>query len=1201
MKTKLITVLIIALIITVRTSICLAQFVAPGKLTESHKSLSGITKCVACHTLGKGIPDSACKSCHEKLVKRMKENKGFHSKVAGHCIECHTEHKGEDFNIMPINSAKFDHSQTGFTLEDKHIINCSKCHKKEKTFLGLTTDCLNCHTDVHLQTLSDCLKCHTYKGWKNVQFNHDGFAKFNLTGKHREVKCEVCHPQQTIERTSIKADNVSKVLKFKPLKYESCDSCHQRVHKDNMKNMTCESCHSTKGWKETIFDHSDPKLSDFQLVGSHAEASCELCHPEEKTIVRTNGKEVEKSVKKLKPIKHALCNDCHFDVHKGQFKDRKCDSCHTAREKWKDITFKHDAPEYKGFSLDGRHKEIKCDKCHQKNETKFKEFNKKKKLSMGKFKPLKSDKCNDCHKDFHKDVNSKQCESCHSTKGWKETIFDHGDPKLSDFQLVGSHAKASCELCHPEEKTIVRTNGKEVEKSVKKLKPIKHALCNDCHFDVHKGQFKDRKCDSCHTAREKWKDVTFKHDAPEYKGFSLDGNHKEVKCEKCHQRSEVSFDEFNIHKTVTIGKLKAIKHENCNDCHYDVHQGHFKDRKCESCHTVLEKWENVTFKHNEKQYKGFKLEGKHQNVACEKCHSKKEIQFTEFGTLKQVSVGEFRSVEYKSCVSCHEDKHNGKYEKACEKCHVPDGWEPKMFLHDPLTAELQGVHNTLSCVQCHKQIKNYKGLDSSCTSCHRDVHFNQFGRFCGDCHRQQSWVPTNFKHTGVGFRLVGGHRKAECTDCHKNGDYRNTPTDCFVCHQADYQTAPNHVASGYPHDCMECHQISAPWEQASFNHESFTFSGAHASLKGDCLTCHASSGMILAGTTDSDCYNCHATAGVATTTYEGVTSPSHVTNSFSKICTDCHANTAWIPASYTHNSFQFSGVHGTLSCTTCHTNGYPGPISGITADNCYACHASNYQSAPNHVTSSYPQDCTACHSTSGTWANVTAYSHTTFTFSGAHAAIKTTCTECHGGSKTIPGGTTDSDCYNCHATAGVATTTYEGVTSPSHVTNSFSKICTDCHANTAWIPASYTHNSFQFSGVHGTLSCTTCHTNGYPGSISGITADNCYACHASNYQTAPNHVASGYPHDCTSCHSTTTWQGATVHQTFQFIYRHGTLSCSSCHSTGYPGQYAGVSETDCYACHANDYRKEHTTCSHECTLCHNGNNWNNPKSKNGCN
>ncbi|MBI5663853.1 MAG: cytochrome c3 family protein [Nitrospirae bacterium] len=279
-----------------------------------------------------------------------------------------------------------------------------------------------------------------------------------------------------------------------------------------------------------------------------------------------------------------------------------------------------------------------------------------------------------------------------------------------------------------------------------------------------------------------------------------------------------------------------------------------------------------------------------------------------------------------------------------------------------------------------------------------------------------------------------------------------------------------------------------------------------------------------------------------------------------------------------------------------------GSYAGIAQDNCNACHAANYQSAPNHVSSAYPRTCTSCHSTTGSWSNVTAYTHTGFTFTGAHSALRTICSECHITGKTIPAGTTNNSCNNCHSTAGVATTKYESVTSISHITNNFSRTCTDCHTNTSWTPARFTHRVFQLSGAHTTLACNRCHTNGYPGSMAGITSDNCNACHSANYQAAPNHVAASYPRTCTSCHSNTTWSGATVmHQNFQFLYRHGTLSCSACHQSGYPGQYAGVSETDCYACHASDYREEHTTCSHTCTNCHNGNNWDNPRSKNGCN
>ncbi|MBI5056495.1 MAG: hypothetical protein HZB61_07775, partial [Nitrospirae bacterium] len=1002
-----------------------ADMISPGKLTKSHKNLDTIKKCISCHVLGQGISDSSCLSCHDKLVERIKKSKGLHAQLNGkRCTECHIDHKGEDFNIMPLDKDNFDHEKTGFALKDKHKTTCSSCHKKEKTYLGLSQECLNCHTDVHRKTLPDnCLKCHNFTGWKNMSFEHDKNSKFQLTGKHTEAKCEGCHPVVQVKGNKEKDGKVYKVLQFKPIKSGSCTDCHNDIHK-SIRDNKCESCHSTKGWKEQTFDHNNAKLSDFKLEGSHSKVSCELCHPEEKTTVKTNGKQVEKQVKKFKLIAHALCNDCHFDIHKGQFKDKKCDSCHTAQEKWKNTTFKHDSNEYKGFKLDGKHKEASCEKCHQRSETKFKEFNKSKTATAGKFKPVKSENCSDCHSDVHKELKDNKCESCHSTKGWKEQTFDHNNAKLSDFKLEGSHSKVSCELCHPEEKTIIKTNGIQVEKVIKKIKPVAHALCSDCHFDIHQGQFKDKKCDSCHTVQEKWKNITFKHDSNEYKGFKLDGKHKEVACEKCHPRSETPFKEFNKNKTAAVGKLKPIKYEKCNDCHFDVHKEQFKDKRCDSCHTVQEKWKNITFRHDAREYKGFKLEGKHKEVACEKCHHQRsEVQFAEFGSQKQATIGKFKPIEYDKCITCHKDQHNGKFEKACEKCHIPESWEPRKFLHDPLTSELKGVHNTLSCSECHKKSKNFKGLDSNCTSCHKDVHFNQFGRFCGDCHRQQSWIPPDFKHIGVGFRLVGGHRKADCTDCHKNGNYRNTPTDCYVCHQKDYQSAPNHVAGGYPHDCTECHDITGTWEQVSFSHEAFSFKGAHSSLVGDCSTCHVSSGVLPFGTTESDCYNCHSISGVASaTSYEKVAAPSHTANSFTKVCTNCHTESTWSQAKYLHRSFQLSGIHNTLICDKCHTNGYPGSIAGTSSDHCYTCHAAQYQSAPNHVSTGYPHDCTACHSTASTWANVKAYSHPSFSFSGAHSAIKTTCSECHITGKTIPAGTTDSNCYNCHSTAGVATT-----------------------------------------------------------------------------------------------------------------------------------------------------------------------------------
>jgi hypothetical protein len=316
-----------------------AEFISPGALTKSHKEISGLKNCIKCHTLGEGLSDAACKSCHEKLMDRLKQNKGFHATIDGKCAGCHTDHKGENFNILALDQEQFDHKKTGYELKDSHRVSCDKCHKQKKTYLGLSTECFRCHTDVHKKTLSmDCLKCHNEETWKEVEFEHDKNSEYRLTGKHTDAKCAGCHPEQMITGISEDSVKIYTVLKFKPLKSGKCNDCHYDLHKGKLKDNTCKNCHSTEDWAKATVNHD--QLSDFKLEGQHKEVSCDLCHPKEKTFVGLKGKVVEKPARKLTAIDHNKCNDCHFDIHKKQFQDKKCESCHSVKNKWKRTTFK---------------------------------------------------------------------------------------------------------------------------------------------------------------------------------------------------------------------------------------------------------------------------------------------------------------------------------------------------------------------------------------------------------------------------------------------------------------------------------------------------------------------------------------------------------------------------------------------------------------------------------------------------------------------------------------------------------------------------------------------------------------------------------------------------------------------------------------------------------------------------------------------
>lgn len=112
-----------------------------------------------------------------------------------------------------------------------------------RTMLGLSQECLSCHTGEHRAQLgADCLKCHAMNGWKPAnKFDH-ARANYRLTGKHRQVECLKCHPQVTDHKF---ADDPS-FSNYKSIKFAACTDCHRDEH-NNQFGQKCESCHSTTG------------------------------------------------------------------------------------------------------------------------------------------------------------------------------------------------------------------------------------------------------------------------------------------------------------------------------------------------------------------------------------------------------------------------------------------------------------------------------------------------------------------------------------------------------------------------------------------------------------------------------------------------------------------------------------------------------------------------------------------------------------------------------------------------------------------------------------------------------------------------------------------------------------------------------------------------------------------------------------------
>jgi hypothetical protein len=138
--------------------------------------------------------------------------------------------------------------------------------------------------------------------------------------------------------------------------------------------------------------------------------------------------------------------------------------------------------------------------------------------------------------------------------------------------------------------------------------------------------------------------------------------------------------------------------------------------------------------------------------------------------------------------------------------------------------------------------------------------------------------------------------------------------------------------------------------------------------------------------------------------------------------------------------------------------------------------------------------------------------------------------------------------------------------------------------------------NYALTGAHTTLQCTQCHTNNNFNNLSTA----CYSCHQANFTgtTNPNHVSSGFPTDCSICHSTSNWTSSTFdHSTTSFPLQgfHATMPCAGCHTSA--TTYNGSLPTTCIGCHQADYNGT-TNPAHAaagfpttCNTCHTMTDW----------
>jgi hypothetical protein len=542
----------------------------PGKVIAGHAKYED--DCGACHVrFDRAAQDRLCRDCHKEVSADVAARRGLHGRHEQKpCRSCHTDHKGRDVNIAPLDEKAFDHGRTDFALRGAHAkVACKSCHVPGRKHRAAPQACADCHRadDKHRGSLGvACADCHGEANWKDAKFDH-GRTRFPLTfghdGRrcadcHRDLtfkgaptacvgchraddkqhrgrlgdKCDACHGTRDWTHSTFSHDRDTRYAlkgKHRPAKCESCHTapparekpptacaaCHRRddKHAGTLGN-ACADCHVESGWRETRIDHDRTR---FPLLGKHHDVECRDCHRDVKAY-------------RITPTD---CLSCHGkdDTHKGRYGSR-CERCHDAFD-WRRIAFRHDRDTR--YPLKGRHAAVKCDSCHGGRLYEDK---------------LATD-CIACHRkdDTHKNELGERCAQCHDESTWKVGRFDHGRTR---FALIGAHARLECRSCHK------GTRYREA--------PL---TCIGCHErdDKHERTL-GRDCARCHNVRD-WRIWEFDHRRTR---FALDGAHVPVTCRSCHR---------------TAGDPIPAVPMACASCHGDddVHRGEY-GAVCERCHAT---------------------------------------------------------------------------------------------------------------------------------------------------------------------------------------------------------------------------------------------------------------------------------------------------------------------------------------------------------------------------------------------------------------------------------------------------------------------------------------------------------------------------------------------------------------------------------------------------------------------------------------